>query len=186
MSKILMLLFNPYSPDPRVKKEADTLAKAGHSIIIIAWKRNLDTKPKKETAFKVVNIGPSLKRDFSSKNIMAQTFCKFKAMMGFYLGVLKKTKAKKMDFVHAHDLDTLPLGIMISKLHSVPLVYDSHEIYGQMLARKLPSPCINAINFVEKKLIKNVDSMITVTDYHVSISKRWALNKLSAFPITRT
>jgi glycosyltransferase involved in cell wall biosynthesis len=178
MSKILMLLFNPYSPDPRVKKEADTLVKAGHEITIMAWKRKSKATIKKESEYKVIPVGPPLKDNFFDGNIGTQIFGKFLSMMLYYLNILKKTKHMNFDVVHAHDLDTLPLGVIISKLHNVPLVYDSHEIYGQMLAKKIPQVCIYGINHAEKLLIKNVDTLITVTDYHVSHFQKMGVRKV--------
>ena len=33
------------------------------------------------------------------------------------------------DVYHAHDLETLPIGYILSKLKKKPLIYDSHELY---------------------------------------------------------
>lgn len=40
MASTLMLLANPYRPDPRVRIEAKALADAGHRVTILAWSRD--------------------------------------------------------------------------------------------------------------------------------------------------
>ena len=37
--RVLMLLSNPFAPDPRVYKEARTLTRNGYTVTIIAWDR---------------------------------------------------------------------------------------------------------------------------------------------------
>ncbi len=37
--KVVMTVSNPFKPDPRVYKEAKSLVKTGHKVIILAWVR---------------------------------------------------------------------------------------------------------------------------------------------------
>ena len=39
---ILIIRSNPVAPDPRVEKEAASLAKSGHNVEILAWDRSSD------------------------------------------------------------------------------------------------------------------------------------------------
>jgi glycosyltransferase involved in cell wall biosynthesis len=77
---------------------------------------------------------------------------------------LLKTKKFCFDVVHCHDLDTLPAGVFLKKKFNVKLVYDAHEIFGYMIEKTMPS-FVSKISFwIEKRLIKNVDHIITVND----------------------
>ncbi len=165
MSRIIMLLFNNYSPDPRVKQEADTLASAGHEVMIFSWKRNAGSTAFKEKKFRVINTGPHLPDDFSTKDALSQAIIKLYSVCRFSSKTFFSTIKNKMDIVHAHDLDMLPLGVLISKIKGIPVVYDSHEIYPQMVARDMKC-AVKPLKFVEKFLIKYVTRIITVTKYH--------------------
>jgi hypothetical protein len=78
-------------------------------------------------------------------------------LLYFYLKILFVLREGLFDVVHCNDLDTLPLGFLLKKLHSKPLVYDAHEIYGYMVS----IPCLL---FFERLLIGFVDVFITVSD----------------------
>lgn len=42
MKSIVMLLSNAFRPDPRVAREAKTLADAGHQVTILCWDRQVE------------------------------------------------------------------------------------------------------------------------------------------------
>lgn len=66
--------------------------------------------------------------------------------------------------VHCHDLDTLPTGIWLKRKGGFPLVYDAHEIWGYMVARDLPPLVANHFLRKERRLVRNVDALITVNE----------------------
>ncbi|MCK4432384.1 MAG: glycosyl transferase family 1, partial [Methanomicrobia archaeon] len=47
MKKVIMLLSNPFKPDPRVYKEAKSLVNNGYDVTVFAWDRECKY-PKKE------------------------------------------------------------------------------------------------------------------------------------------
>ena len=44
------------------------------------------------------------------------------------------------------------------------LVYDAHEIFGYMIARNMPNILVKIVFWMEKRLLRHVDHIITVTD----------------------
>jgi hypothetical protein len=46
----------------------------------------------------------------------------------------------------------------------IKLIYDAHEIFGYMISRDMPKIVVNASFLMEKRLIKNVDRIITVNE----------------------
>lgn len=78
----------------------------------------------------------------------------------FSTQILKYTKELKPDFVHAHDLPNLRLGLEVAKQHLVPVVYDAHELYPQQYF----SDKTHKSKFaeLERQLIGNTDAVIAV------------------------
>lgn len=62
----------------------------------------------------------------------------------------------KADVYHSHDLNTLLIGWVVSRLCRTPLVYDSHEIETGRERQKLQSWAA----FLERRLIHRVDRVI--------------------------
>lgn len=87
---------------------------------------------------------------------------KYNIEPGFEREVLNFSDKLKPDFVHAHDLPNLELGIKIADKHSVPLIYDAHELYPQQyFANKVMQS--NLAN-KEKEIIGKADAVIAVND----------------------
>ena len=112
------------------------------------------------------------KNHFSPKKLSALKFIinlinKSFSYKGFYID-LKKTIYKKVttiDFVHAHDLNTLPVGYKISKKYNAKIIYDSHELYVyRNKPYKTPKWFEKLEKKIEKKYIKKCDKVITVSN----------------------
>lgn len=167
-----MLLFNPYLPDPRVRQEAISLSKAGFQVSIIAWNKNGNNNQIKEKGFKVYHLGQKLPPDFSKKPLFYQIIIKFWALLFFSLGAFSLTMRLKPNIIHAHDLDTLHIGLFSSKFLKIPLIYDSHELYALMLSKNISQSLVKKIDLWEKFLIRYVGLIITVSEFHIDHFKK--------------
>src|SRR4030043_2096082 len=109
MPSTLMLLSNPYRPDPRVLIEARALILEGIDVNLVAWDRE-QTWPKRATedGIQVLRLGPKCPPREAAKKLLR--------LPRFWLGALKARKRINLDVVHSHDFDTLPLGRLISRL----------------------------------------------------------------------
>lgn len=97
--------------DPRVVKEAISLARSGYEVTIFCRNGRHDL-PEKEQYSKdifVRRISPKAK---GRKKIMLLS---------------KAVKKYRPDAIHCHDLNTLYIGFLAKISLGVPLVYDSHE-----------------------------------------------------------
>ncbi len=151
---ILMLLSNNFIYDPRVKKEAKTLSSNAYDVSIIAWNREKEEIKTPDENYKVY---------FSTiRSGTAEGLKKIFKIILFWYDCIKISKKLSFDFVHCHDLDTLPAGYIISKKRKVKLIYDSHESYPDMLEENLPTWFVFFIRKLEKFLIKRCDGIITV------------------------
>ncbi len=156
MPSTLMLLSNPYRPDPRVLLEARALRGEGYAVTLLAWDRD-EKWPEEENLEEatVFRLGP--------KCPPRTPFAIIRRLPRFWLRALGKSRSVDFDFVHAHDLDTLPLGMLIARLRRRPLLYDAHELYAKMVQDDV-GPFSSAIWRLERCLAKRADEIVTVSE----------------------
>ncbi|MCM2283297.1 MAG: glycosyltransferase family 4 protein [Desulfobacula sp.] len=155
--KILMLLSNAFNPDPRVHREAIALIEKGYDVEILCWDRDL-----KKPLFEIIE-GIKIERIYIPST-HGRGSSQILFLFLFWIKALFKTLyKKKIDIVHAHDFDTLPLGFIISRIKKARLVYDAHESYIDMLLN-IPSLLKKMIFKAENFFMKRTDLVITVGD----------------------
>jgi len=140
--RIVMTVTNPFKPDPRVYKEAKSLAKHGHEVYIIAWDRE-GKYPKEEVieGFRVIRVGP--KAGYGPLMALKLPL--------FYLNAFRVILKLKPDAIHTHDFDTAVLGFLFKKLKKkVMWVYDVHDLYFTFFS-------IEGKKSVFEELIKKLD-----------------------------
>ncbi len=158
---VLMILSNPLLVDPRVHKEAKALIEAGHRVTVIVWDRHGEYN-ERETVDGIEVI--RLKILKPSKSIYGNLIKTVLWWRKVYKEVNKLFKdGHHFDIIHCHDLDTLPVGVLLKKRFSSRLIYDAHEIFGYML--KDSNPIISKFAFlIERFLIRFVDHIITIDE----------------------
>ena len=70
--------------------------------------------------------------------------------------------ALKPDVVHCHDCIALPTGWMVKKALGIPLVYDAHEIYEAVAARRFGATDYFAR--VHRRYLPRIDGFVAVND----------------------
>jgi len=161
-NKVLMLLTNPFKPDPRAYKEAESLVRGGYHVTIIAWDREC-CYPKKENICGINVERVRIKAKYASPLdfILKLPF--------FYIATFFRILFRDINVVHAHDFDTVPLGILIKWIKRVPLIYDMHEYYPSMIENIVPSIVSKLFIYLDKIFYKLVDKIIIVNDSFNSI-----------------
>lgn len=127
-----MLLANPFRPDPRVLKEARSLAEHGNQVMIICWDRE-NTYPASEQLSPTIQVR-RLQGIRSSYGIGARQIL---PLARFWLSIPPALNAFNPDAVHCHDFDTLPAGLLWGKLHRRRVIYDAHEYYADLVKPRL-------------------------------------------------
>jgi glycosyltransferase involved in cell wall biosynthesis len=156
MPSTLMLLSNPHRPDPRVLLEARALRGAGYGVNIIAWDREASRAPEEDDeGIHVVRLGPKCPSR-SAGNILTR-------LPRFWMKALRASNVIGFDVVHAHDFDTLPLGMAISKLSGKPLLYDAHELYAKMIENEV-GPLSKIVWMWERRCARKAEAVITVSN----------------------
>jgi glycosyltransferase involved in cell wall biosynthesis len=150
-----MLLSNGFSPDPRVAAEAAALQAAGHEVTIFAWDRTGGLPGRDDYhGVKIVRCGIS--STYSKGPLQIFQFRKFWREAICFL------EKNAPEIVHCHDLDTLWPGVKYGREHKVPVVFDAHESYPDMVAHLFPKPVVWLIGKLEGHLAPQTAAVITV------------------------
>jgi glycosyltransferase involved in cell wall biosynthesis len=166
-----MIVQNDFVNDSRIIKEANALGQNGFEVNVLAL-HNDGLKEVEEFEFFLVKRIKLATRSKLGKNKFSQVF-KF---WEFKQKCLKEALKFNPDFVHCHDVYTLPIGEkIIAKLgqEKIKLIYDSHELWSQASNNlTMPKPLLYVQNSIEKKIIKKCDSIITVSPSIVKYLKK--------------
>jgi glycosyltransferase involved in cell wall biosynthesis len=158
---ILMTLDNPFITDARVYNEARSLVKNGHKVTILAWDKKRKHK-NREIKDKIRIV-----RSYNTKFMNLLPFDILRLHWWWrkgYKDAVKLFGKESFDVVHSHDLASLPIGVKLKKKFNIPLIYDSHEIWGYMVSKDLPDWWASYYLRLDRKLIKDVNQIITVNE----------------------
>jgi len=178
--KILMLVANSITTDPRSYNEAQALIKDGHRLTIIGWDREKQ-HPYRQTWDGIdvlrprICLSPKFGLGLPPWHIFHMLIWQWKA----YRAAVNINKESAIDAVHCHFLDTLPIGILLKRKPGIPLVYDARDMYGYMMQASFPLWVANIIAGIEKLLVSKSDVVIAVSE----VMKRF-LNKMTDRPVT--
>lgn len=160
MSRISMLLSNPFRPDPRVKREAETLAEAGYQVRIIGWDREKEFEGEQHYQNYIVE------RVQNVPTIYGAGARQLLRVPRFWQEAVRRVLASPPDALHCHDLDTLPAGWWIKRKTGIPLIFDAHENYPTQMSLYLPGPMIQGLRGIERILIRQVDFVIAASQVY--------------------
>lgn len=161
--KVLMFVSNPFTNDPRVYNEARSLVGAGHQVMVVAsdWEK---TNPVTENwdGIEVVRVRICLAPKYAAGSPVWRALSLLLWQWQAYRRALALKRDGGFDVVHCHDLDTLVIGVRLKRRFGLPLIYDVHEIYGHMAARTIPRRLANVFPWLERRLLRHVDQVVTV------------------------
>ncbi|MEB1808287.1 MAG: glycosyltransferase [Bacillaceae bacterium] len=180
---IVMVLFKDILYDARVQREAIALAEKGYKVTIFCAKeyekalpslhdnivisrQSLFTKSAKMKINEVSNEKNEKNVNFV-KTVVRLPIVKLVKEVAvtkvFYNKIKNSLANQRVDVVHCHDLNTLPIGCWLAKEKQAKLIYDSHELYNEMAGR---TPFDRKIGYkLEGYYIKKVDHLILVNPY---------------------
>ena len=161
MTKVAMILGHDLlepNEDTRVYREALTLVKAGYETTVFCWARRMD---KYETKWDVERDGIKIVRIF--ENLDGGFISKVRGFRRAMKQLQTKVEEYEPDIIHAHDLETLEAATNASKKNGAKVIFDSHEDWPMM--EIVQSWFIGKYyERKQKKLIKMVDAVLTVSD----------------------
>lgn len=160
--RVLMLVTTPVSSDTRVLREATSLARAGHDVHVVGLGVPAGWRP--PAGVTVASAGrpartaarPPARADGAPTGRRARPAwwraARWLLLPEHRARVLSRWErhayahatGRGFDVVHAHDVETLPLGDRLAREHGVPLVYDSRDLsFGRPVVGR-PTPVRDA------------------------------------------
>lgn len=163
MKKILMVVYNYFPTDPRVRREAEALNDAGYSVDVICLR--LPDEVKEETIYNVnvFRINMSRIRSTSKKKYVS-LYSSFFIRSFFKLN--KLFIKNKYDVIHIHNMpDFLVFVAIIPKLLGKKIILDLHDPSPEMLMTKFSDGEENSLTkllkWQERISIKFAHTIIT-------------------------
>lgn len=151
-----MLLTNPHRPDPRVLREAKALIEEGIEVDLVAWDREGGRSAEAvEDGIRVHRLGPRAGYRSAAGSALR--------LPRFWFRALRRARTLNFDIVHSNDFDTLPLGLILSKLHGKKLVYDAHDLYAKMVWAEV-GECARVLWPFERWMAHRADRIITTSE----------------------
>lgn len=157
--RIRLIVLNDFTHDARVHKEAQTLAKVGHDVSVIAlWRPNLAAQ-ETQSGYHVHRLR------LHSRGRRGGGLTPLIKYLEFAAQVWRAAGDTRAEVYQANDANTLPAAWIAARRNRARLVYDAHEletgrnfgsshlagIYRQMWA------------WPERALIRHVDAVMTVS-----------------------
>lgn len=157
--RVVMLLSNDFSSDPRVEKEALALIAAGWDVTVVAWCRTgRFPEEENQAGVDIVRVGPVAPYGSGPRSLPL-----FRQFWRNAADVAVKLAPR---VVHCHDMDTAWAGVSAVKRlgRDTKLVLDFHEMYRE--SRMVPKGRITgplgrmAIDIVERRALKRTDLLV--------------------------
>lgn len=174
---LVMLVTNAGLSDPRVIRSMDTAHRAGFAVRLVC--RALPKEKEKDAASAGTGVHrvprfpgvALLKRLLAGRSAWGEGGPGFwlkpgelwilGGMTWFNLQAVWAMWRRPGDLYHANDLDTLPAGVLLSRLNKAPLLYDAHELFSDQFNGT--SRQFRAILFaLEHRLIRFAHKVVTV------------------------
>ena len=172
-----MALYGDLTYDSRVRKEARTLALAGYSVTVCAWRttardptcrgtlKSWCCDRRRRRSLRARQTPSSRFTDAASRRLRERVAWLVAYARGLReWGKLAVGAAGHVDVWHAHDLTGLA-AVVPHLRQGTPVVYDSHELFlDHGTASRLPNPIRRMLRKFERRLVSRAACVITVND----------------------
>lgn len=194
---VCMLVTNDMLGDPRVSRHAATLGHHGFKVTVVCplsdrtrraevtdeyeilrvrselfhYGENLAKRKKKSSTTSLGQGVDAISRHRSLKRtLMTQA-----SVILLQLAILRAARKINANIICANDFDTLLIGVLATGFDRV-LIYDSHELYADMLI--VPPYHKRIVQFFEKLLINRAHYIMTVNELIAEVlTKRYSIRK---------
>lgn len=179
--KICMIAYTEYESDNRVRRYAETLARRGDIVDIIAL--SMGPIQEAQTSLSGVTIYHVASRDQNESSPWTYAFRHFSFLVRASAAVIKLHLQKRYDVVHVHNIpDFLVFAAWYPKLMGAKIILDIHDVVPELFEIKFQSGFkrhyVAILRFIEKQSIRFVD--------HVIISNHLWQDKLIARSVDKS
>ena len=156
---VFLLQTDPWVPKPvlRALREAESLKRADWDVSFVSWIKDASSPTGAETAFPT-------KRVHSPVPTLGTSFVR-RALA--YMRVSSRLRDAALrdspDLIVAHDFEVLSAAVSAGRRKGVPIIYDSHEDWPELIAENSPWEAQIA-RVQERRLCRAVAHVLTVSD----------------------
>ena len=159
MSKrVVVSVINDLSSDQRVHRTCKTLCELGFDVVLVG-------RMKKESIYLKPRVYQTVRM-----NLLTQTGPFFYAEYNLRLFLF--LLFRKVNVLHANDLDTLLANRLIQRLKNLDLVYDSHEYFTEVPELVEGSFAKRVWLSIEQSIFPKLKNVLTVNQSIASIYKK--------------
>jgi len=157
-ARVVISRSNPVAPDPRVEKEAQSLAAAGYSVQIIGWDRTGQLATQEDLGGIRIHRLP-IRADY------ARGMGNLPALLRWQMGLTRWLMDHRPDYdiIHACDFDTILPALWCQRLWGKVVVYDIFDFYADHL-RATPGWVKSLIRRLDLSLVRRVGAVILADD----------------------
>jgi glycosyltransferase involved in cell wall biosynthesis/peptidoglycan/xylan/chitin deacetylase (PgdA/CDA1 family) len=161
--KICMVAYSLYESDNRIRRYAETLAKRGDQVDVIALSRHPSALPVEEidgvTVYRIQH------REHNERSKWTYAWRLLRFLMRSSRALRKLHARNRYDVIHIHNMpDFLVFAAWFPKVTGAKLILDIHDVVPELFANKFSpwfkSAYVGLLKVVEKLSVKFVDHVI--------------------------
>src|SRR2546428_6359995 len=129
---LVMVAYTYYPWDPRVRREAETLSRRGHSITVVCCREPGQQSRESIAGVSVVRLPLTIRRGGRARYVFQYGL--------FFLLATRALRGLHPSAVHVHSVpDLLAFTALGSRLRRVPLTLALHEAMPELVAARFPN-----------------------------------------------
>lgn len=156
---VLHLVMNSFKHGSRILKECNTASQLAWQkpiMVIALWEAGFSREERLDAGVDVWRV--ALRTRNWPKNMFVQSIKYFEWMFR----IVTKMRKQDLTVLHAHNVSTLPIAVVLKWMTGVPIIYDAHELESR--THGLTATRSRMIRWIEGLFIGQVDRTITVCD----------------------
>jgi glycosyltransferase involved in cell wall biosynthesis len=143
---------SPAGIEPRIAKEAASLARAGYDVHAILWDRE-GAHPRAETRDGIRIHRVSLRAPEGRPSLILR-------VPAWWIRLVLRILRLRPDVVHAVDFDTVIPAYFAARIRRAPLVYDVFDVYADMVTASIPPWVRGRLASAERRMVSRADAVI--------------------------
>ncbi len=149
---VLVRSKSPAGIEPRIAKEAASLARAGYDVHAILWDRER-AYPRDETWDGIRIHRVSIPAAEGRPSLVLR-------IPGWWTRLVLRILRLRPDVVHAVDFDTVVPAYLAARISGARLIYDVFDFYADMVTASIPPRLRKLLASGERRMISRADAVI--------------------------
>lgn len=160
-TRICALAYTDYASDPRVRREAEALARTGAEVTVLALRRPGEPNEEAIEGVRVIHLPVARHRGGGARQYFA-SYAAFFLRAAQYLSV----RPRRFSLVHVHSVpEAMVFAALVPRAAGCPVVLDVHDLSSDLYSNRLGA-APRFIRVAERWSLRFADAVITVHDQY--------------------